>query len=100
MTEVIEGLNTKILEHETTMATHRTTIENLLNKNCPVSSELGIEIVDPSKVGSDLGIRILIDMDTAGNYTIKNWVDPNQDYEIDGMILEFFKDENGTLEIV
>lgn len=38
-------------------------------------------------------IKIMIDMDTHGNYTIKEWQDPNMDYKLDGLILEIFKND-------
>lgn len=39
-------------------------------------------------------------MDSKGNYTIKEWHDPNKDYELDGMILEIFKDDVGNLKMI
>lgn len=45
-------------------------------------------------------VHIIIDMDSKGTYTIKEWHDPNMDYELDGMILEIFKDDQGVLKMV
>jgi len=39
-------------------------------------------------------------MDTKGVYDIKEWHDPNMDYELDGMLLEIFKDDKGKLKMV
>ena len=42
----------------------------------------------------------MIDMDTFGNYTIQEWVDPSLQYDIDGMIFELFHNKDGHLELV
>ena len=39
-------------------------------------------------------------MDKDGNYTIKEWNDPNQDYDLDGMIFEIFKNDKGHYQLV
>jgi hypothetical protein len=39
-------------------------------------------------------------MDDSGNYTIKEWVDPNKDYELDGLIFEIFKNEQGRYQLL
>jgi len=36
-------------------------------------------------------------MDTFGNYTIKEWIDPTLDYDLDGMIFELFHNNQGHL---
>lgn len=95
MAGVIEDLNTKVLQQENTMAVQSTTIENLLNKNCP-----GTTNEDISNEETKDHVKIVIDMDTKGTYTIKEWHDPNMDYELDGMILEIFKDDKGQLKLV
>ena len=44
--------------------------------------------------------KIMIEMDSNGNYTIKEWQDPNQNYELDGLILEIFKNQDGHLQLI
>jgi hypothetical protein len=53
--------------------------------------------VVPPNPASSLGIRIMIDMDAFGNYTIQEWVDPSLTYDLDGFIFEIFKDPEGHL---
>jgi len=66
-----------------------------LNKNCP-----GATKEDLSKEETKDRVKIVIDMDSKGTYSIKEWHDPNMDYELDGMILEIFKDDKGQLKMV
>jgi len=61
-----------------------------MNKNCPGDSKKEV-----SKEGEKDHVKIIIDMDKKGTYTIKEWHDPNMDYKLDGMILEIFKDDKG-----
>jgi len=39
-------------------------------------------------------------MDKAGNYTIVEWNDPNKDYDLDGLIIEIFKNDDDKLQLV
>lgn len=63
----------------------------LYQEKCPTPT--GTEIIPPVDGNTTNAIKILIEMDNNGNYTIKEWVDPNKDYELDGLIFEIFKNE-------
>lgn len=82
-----------------------------MNKNCPPGTGKGTDdaglgtIITKDDLESGDGdkkdhVRIIIDMDSKGTYNIKEWHDPNMDYELDGMILEIFKDDKGQLKMV
>ena len=93
--EVVEKLNAEVLELENTIAVQSVTIENVMNKNCPGDSK-----EDLDKEENKDHVKIIIDLDTKGTYNIKEWHDPKMDYELDGMILEIFKDDKGQLKMV
>ena len=111
LTDDLQTLNTRALEYENTIAVQKTTIENLMNKNCPPGTvskdDKSKAMVTTDDVDKDKAatidkdhVRVIIDMDSKGTYTIKEWHDPKMDYELDGMILEIFKDDAGTLKMV
>lgn len=54
----------------------------LLNANLP-------DVLAQQRPNSD----ILIDISKDGSYHIKEWDDPNAEYELDGLIFEIFKNE-------
>jgi len=48
----------------------------------------------------DEGVKIMIEMEKDGNYTIKQWTDAANDVKFDNMIFEIFRGKDDHLELV
>lgn len=108
-TQTIDNQNAKILQQEETINIQKEVIKanGCLDGNTSTDSssqtdntDSSTEIVTPTEGTLINGIKILIEMDETGNYTIKEWTDPNKDYELDGMFLEIFKNDEGRYQLI
>lgn len=84
-------------QHDIKIDTLEEKIAELEAKKC--------EIIQPIANDSDTGIpeegvKILIEMENNGDYTIKEWSNAASNMKFDNMIFEIFKNNKGHLELV
>lgn len=46
------------------------------------------------------GVKIMIEMEKDGNYTIKQWSDATNNVSFDNMIFEIFRNTDGHIQLV